>query len=161
MVAGHYSGEGTLIEGSDPLGAAVPVAVDFDGKLLVDISGGTVSVGDVRIEDTDGNSITTTAGSLNVNVTNSQPYTSEKSTNAVGSQEIVFNILTALLAPNADRKGLIIQIVSELVEIWLGSTNVPTYILKPNSVLEVENYTGAVLGRTQSGSTSIFVTEKI
>jgi len=70
MVAGHYSGEGNLIEGSDPLGAAVPVAVDFDGKLLFDFSGGSVTVGDVRIEDTAGRDITTTDGSINVYITN-------------------------------------------------------------------------------------------
>ena len=103
----------------------------------------------------------TPSGTQNVFVTNTIPVSTKPSTDAVGSEETVFTTLTALLAPNANRLGLIIQISSMAVSIFFGSTSVPTYVLPPNSILEVENFTGAVLGEVVSGSTTITVTEKI
>lgn len=65
----HFSGEGHLIEAEisgDPNNTVRPLVCDSTGHLLV--AGGSTS-STVMIEDTAGNPITTTAGSLNVNVT--------------------------------------------------------------------------------------------
>jgi hypothetical protein len=83
------------------------------------------------------------------------------STDAVGSEAEVFVTKTELLQSRADRKGLVISINSVPIHIWLGTAQVPAYNMPPQSVLEIENYTGSVFGTTDSGSTIILVTEKI
>lgn len=63
-----YSGEGNLIEAVAPDGNVIPVVCDEEGKLLIDLSGVVVDVGEVKIEDTEGNAITTTNGAINVEI---------------------------------------------------------------------------------------------
>lgn len=162
----HYSGEGHLIEGEiegDPNRTVRPIVCDADGHLVIDLDASTITIGTVQIEATNGDILTSTNGSLNVNVTDFpaiQTVTAEKSTDAIGTVETVFSTVTPLLASNGLRKGLIIQIQNETIEVWLGTTSVPTYVLSPKSILEIENFTGALFGRTLSGSTSVYVTEK-
>ena len=157
-----YSGEGNLIEAvvfGDPTKTVVPVVCDSDGRLLIDLDGSAITLGRVEIEDTNGGPLTSIDGSLNVNVTNSTG--SEKATDAIGTEEEVFQVKTALLAPNLSRKGFVIDTDIIPVYIWLGNTAVPTYRLTPRSILEVENFVGPVFGSVDSGSSVILVTEKI
>ncbi len=157
-----YSGEGNLIEAvvlGDPNKTVIPVVCDSEGRLLIDLDGSAITLGRVEIEDTNGGALTSIDGSLNVNVTNSTG--SEKSTDAVGTEEEVFQVKTALLALNTSRKGVIINTDSVPVDIWLGNTSVPTYRLTPRSILEVDNFIGPVFGSVDSGSSTILVTEKI
>ncbi len=157
-----YSGEGNLVEAQifgDPTKKVIPVVCDSDGRLLIDLDGSAITLGRVEIEDTNGGPLTSIDGSLNVNVTNSAG--SEKATDAIGTEEEVFQVKTALLAPNVARKGFVIDTNIIPVYIWLGNTGVPTYRLTPRSILEVENFVGPVFGSVDSGSTIILVTEKI
>lgn len=70
----HFSGErhaiGAEVE-TDPNREVIPVVCDDDGHLIVNISGTTpvVDIGIVQIEDSAGNPLTSTTGSLNVNIT--------------------------------------------------------------------------------------------
>lgn len=86
---------------------------------------------------------------------------SKLSSNAVGTIETVYNILTGILPPNPQRKGIVIQNPTDPVDVYLGSTNVATYQLPTNSICEIENFVGSVSAETITGSTNVFVTEKI
>jgi hypothetical protein len=66
-----YSGEGNLIEAvvlNDPNKTVIPVVCDPQGRLLIDLTGTSITIGTVEITDTNGNPITATAGALNVNL---------------------------------------------------------------------------------------------
>jgi len=69
----HFSGQGHLIEAvvdGDINKTVIPVLCDSDGRLLVDLSSSTITIGTVDISDSAGNPLTSVAGSLNTNVTN-------------------------------------------------------------------------------------------
>lgn len=70
-----YSGEGHLIEGQiegDPNKKVIPVAVDSDGHLLIDLDASGITIGSVDLNDGVGNPITSTFESgkqaLDVNI---------------------------------------------------------------------------------------------
>jgi hypothetical protein len=67
-----YSGEGNLIEAvilNDPNKTVIPVVCDSEGRLIIDLNGSSITIGTVQIEDSTGNPIVSTGGSLNVDVT--------------------------------------------------------------------------------------------
>ena len=69
----HFSGQGHLIEAvvsGDPNNTVVPVVCDSQGRLIIDLSSSTITIGTVDIQDSAGNPLTSVAGSLNTNVTN-------------------------------------------------------------------------------------------
>lgn len=69
----HFSGERHAIAGEvlgDPNRTVIPVVVDSQGKLLVDLSSSPIiDIGIVQIEDSTGNPIVATGGAINENLT--------------------------------------------------------------------------------------------
>jgi hypothetical protein len=63
----HFSGQGHLIEAvilGDDNKTVIPVVCDSQGRLIIDLSGGSVVIGKVQIEDTNGNPIIANNGKL-------------------------------------------------------------------------------------------------
>lgn len=87
----HFSGEGHLIEAvilGDPNKTVIPVVCDSSGRLIVDLTGTTITIGAVDIFDSVGNPIISTAGSINANVTN-LPAIQDVSIDQTGTNNVV------------------------------------------------------------------------
>jgi hypothetical protein len=141
-----------------------PLRVDADENLKVTGTLVTVPGGNQDVTITNWPTLQQVAGTVTLSATPTIDIGAVSiipSTDAVGSIVRISPAKTALLGTNAGRKGLIIQIGSVPVYIWLGSTAVPTYSLGIGSILEIENFVGAVFGSVDSGSTSVSITEKI
>ena len=92
-----YSGEGNLIEAvilGDPNKTVVPVVCDAQGRLVIDLNGSTIVVGSVDIKDSSGNNLNSTAGSLDVNVTNGVAVSNFPSSQAVTEANVDKNFGT-------------------------------------------------------------------
>lgn len=168
-----YSGEGSLIEAvvlGDPNKTVVPVVCDAEGRLLIDLNGTTVSIGKVEIEDSDGNSLTSVDGALNVNVTNPEPI----AVVITAAQQITTNNLVSidatstpvlLLPENANRKALCIYNNSDVnmyIKFGTGVTeNFYNLKLTKNATWESEFYSwsGEVWGLWDAASGTALVAE--
>lgn len=66
---GAFLNDANIIAGMTTDKNTVPVAVNNDGELIVNIEASSITIGSVDINDAAGNPLTSTGGSLNVNVT--------------------------------------------------------------------------------------------
>lgn len=163
-----YSGEGSLIEGQvegDPNKTVVPVAVDSNGHLIIDLEASSITIGSVDLNDGVGNPIFSTAGALEVNVVNTPiPVIINNASTAVVTSVNVTTTPTILLSANTSRKGLAVQTTDQTTFVKFDTTvsnSLYSYELSRKSILEKDNYTGPVTAVTTSGSTNVLVTELI
>ena len=157
--------ETTLVE--QPVGVlhVTPVFIQ-----PVSVVGPVVITQPIAIADTAGNPLTSTSGSLDVNITNGTPitvtgtFTFAPSLTATTTAILVTTVPTVLLGTNAVRKGFAVQNQDQVCFIKLDSTASTVlygYELPKKGILEIENYCGPVTAVTASGSVTVMVTEKI
>lgn len=162
-----YSGEGKLIEAEiegDTAKTIRSLVCDAEGHLLVDTTNMSVITGQVLIEDSTGHDLTSINGSLNVNVTNPQTITPEKSTFGTIVDLEIDTLPTLLLSDNPLRKNLILCTQSMAcfvsTEINVSSNHFSFYLAK-QGYFDLANYTGPLWACTASGICPIKVTEFI
>jgi hypothetical protein len=111
----HFSGEGHLIEAvilGDPNKTVIPVVCDSEGRLIIDLSSATITIGAVDIFDSAGNPLTSTSGSLNVNITNSSSPSPTGFSLFATNDSVPFGIETTILTYNVTSGLYINQIIA-------------------------------------------------
>jgi hypothetical protein len=152
---GAWIADATIAGGVDDLDNTHPLNCTEDGTLEVALDGQSGPI-DVIVDNV---LPVSQSGTWTIDVVN------EPSTDAHITSVVVGTTSTQLLAPNALRKGIIIQCISSPLYVILGSTSATTtvysyYVLKLNA-LEIENFFGTVSAVVSVETATVQVTEKI
>jgi len=109
------------------------------------------------------------SGTYDVNIVSPDPlpvtgtFSQEKSFTATTVAKTVTTVSTSLVLTNAFRKGLVIQATDPIFVRLDGAVSLAlySYELPKKATLEIENYCGPVTAIKATGSTTVYVTEKI